>query len=213
MKLPYLFIMLLSCQTFPARSSDSVFKDLEVTVDGFAFEGIGVLPMQESFEMEAHGRHHPEQIQVSTCNRAEPPFYLTWRKKRLRWAFLPNLVEEADCILKIAFLDASEHSQYAAFIFENPIDKLPARADCNGRILMTQGTTFCQSMLGTTQMISFPEQAIPVVDGCDMPLDADGDRMQWLYTAKQGFCTYIFKTAAGTSHRLVNFGYTSFSNP
>ncbi len=204
-----LLLLLASCQSYPAKAD--VYKDLDVKVDGLPYVGVGVLQVQESYYIEAHSRHHPEEINVTTCNRAEPPFYLGMFKKTLRWTYTPNLAEDSDCMLKIAFLDNKGNSQFAALVIANPMDTLPARTDCNGKVDDSDGTSFCQSMVGTNQLITFQAPALPSSD-CSLPVD-EGDKLGWRYQAKEGICTYIFKTRDGQTHRLVNFGYTSFPNP
>ncbi len=206
------FILLFSCQSVPSRSEPLTFKDLEILVDGVPLMGIGVLPTKETYYIEAHSRHHPQEVDVTTCNRAVPPFYLGRFKKTLRWQFTPTQVEDGDCIIKISFLDAKDRSQFAAMILANPLDSLVGKTECNGQVLETNGTTFCQSMAGTNQQISFSAQALPVSE-CELPKNESGDRLAWKYSAKEGYCTYIFKTKDGKSHRLVNFGFTGFPNP
>lgn len=223
-----LFLLLNACAISPVNTSapaapPAVNKfDMYGTINGEAFNGVGVIPAATSYDMVISSRSDINMLTVQTCHRnflADDVITQGWIKKNktyeYKWTPAPGIEDDGSCIIRIGSYNKSVGgtNAWAVIDIQTPDMTLPAMNECDGVQTQTQGVSMCQTLKGLIERLTF---AVPVkIDtaaipaGCAGTLSANG--MVWEYQMGQGECVVIFDTieAPHVMHRHTTEGYNN----
>lgn len=198
--------------------------DLNVSINGAEFIGVGVVPHEPKYEVQVTTEDSIDRIQWRTCNRQE----VVDRKPKGFWSnifggnsgdsfnFTFDPVDKLEdlraCPLKIEVL--TQRKTRVGFAL---IDFTDSRAEfsiktlikCNGAALSARGVGVCQSAGGLMQEIRFDRPVIPGSPdpGCEKMISEDVNRQVYRFQISTGQCLYLFGGQDGSRFRLTTVGY------
>ena len=203
----------------------AIYKfDLPVFIEssGFWTDGFAVLPKTKAVSLVIESQASIDLLTIDTCHRSEAfPAALTagWLspKKKLKYVYTPNQVEQGFCTLRIGTYTKSESPTNvvarAFFDFSDPDPKvsLPARNLCSGKDEATLGVSVCQARAGLIQVLSFPVEVKLAKEGLPdrCSLSPPPDQRSWTYRISRDECTYRFMEVSSPHrvHRHSTVGY------
>ena len=200
---------------------NAVYKyDMHGTINGAAFDGVGVIPRADLYDVKIQSRVDVDLLTITSCHRdfsVESAISQGWfsTKRGYEYAFAPvkDLEDRGSCLLRFGAYNQASASQNAWAIvdFEDPWTNMPAANRCNGETIPSNGVSICQSRAGLEQMLRFPEpmeidekaltaQCVP---------RASADKREWTYSIASGECVIAFQEIASPyrRHRLTTIGY------
>lgn len=181
--------------------------------------GVGVLPNDESYDLDVEHSSKLNFFAMNTCHRevtTENPDR-GFRKKNGNYSlnYKPTLEKGKACPLYLAAYNKKGRHGWGTFAFESPKYALPAVMECNGDEINFQGVSICQSRYGTIQRIEFPEEVLPAepVDGpaqrknpCPKLATKDNKVFEFIMPRRECFYGFIGKESL-KEHKLYTVGY------
>lgn len=222
-------LSMVGCQTplsGPAQdaltrvSSGAVYKyDITGSVNGSAFDGVGVIPYSADYKMDIVSKVEVDLLTVTSCHRdfsVESAIKLGWfqSKKGYSYDYNPSIGIEnsGSCLVRIGAYNRDKgQNAWGIIDFETPEATLPATNYCNGASIKANGVSICQSKTGLIQRIVFD---VPVTTA-QVSLDSkchmtSKDQMTWEYQLPAGECVIAFRELAAPNriHRHTTVAYT-----
>jgi hypothetical protein len=212
--------------TLPSYSGPSPniqFKyDLHGTINGYPFEGVGVVPVADQYEVKVESNVDVDLMTITTCHRDwsdqdQPIETGGWFKPNRGFTFtfspVHGIEDYGTCLLRIgAYNKNGDPQAWATIDFITPDANLPSTNKCDGSVGKTHGSSMCQSKAGLDEEIDFD---VPVMMSdktrpeCQMRGSPDGK--VWEYTLPNSECVDYFVEIAPPHrwHRHTFFGYKS----
>ena len=188
-------------------------RDIQISVGDMDFDGVAVLPAQDSYEFTFRLPGKASFISVRNCHRdwsAQEAWSSMWNSKKVEYVFKPTIDEKISCPVVVESFDlADENHSWGYIDFEDPKYTLTAALQCNGFMSTPTGVSVCQGRSNTIQFITFPETAQPSKDSKCFDKIKTVDNSHFEVTVQEGFCPIVFKSASGKMHRLTIVGYSS----
>lgn len=220
-------LVLLSCNSAPApqqQVSTEKFYKRDMIVNGY--EGVVVLPKQESYDFHVEARGDLDLFVMKTLSKAETKeraWNVTqtvknglfgWGTKKIdkprevTFTYKPSAIElSRNSVVELGGYAVSEgrHS-WALIAFEDPETyALQASISCNGRDYTANGVSVCQSNENLFQSIKFAS-AVEIAGTSQCGITGQGD-----YRIQKGRCVVIFKEkSTGKLHKHITVGYDAF---
>ncbi len=210
----------LSSSVVQALKSDDVYKyDISGEVNGKPFDGVGVIPYSDNYNMKIISKVNVDMLTITSCHRdisVESAIQLGWfdNGRGYTYQFEPGPLEnQGSCLVKFGAYNKSTQGQnsWGILDFETPEATLPATNVCNGIVSQTNGVSICQSKAGLIQSLVFPVPVKVAKDkmqvGCEI---ASTDNVAWEYSISKGECVWAFVEMGGTHrlHRATSVGYS-----
>jgi hypothetical protein len=208
--------LLLGCATVsqPLDSRKAYRRDLPFEHAGRKFDGVGVLPRANSYDLSLKPQSDLDVLLLKSCHREIVVEKASggglFGKKSFSFQYAPvRYIEDTGiCPMKIEALESGTNQYSGALIdFEGPGFTLPYRLYCNGSYASVNGVGICQARSGTNQVLAFDEPvrfAPPQPERCALPKLIDG---HYELAIVSGECAYMFDTKAGKIGRLTTSGY------
>jgi hypothetical protein len=235
-------ILLSSCSTltgflFPnSEDKDAGIewrKDMMIDIDGKIYRGVAVVPKKNIYSLKIYpSEDRIDRLQWRTCHRedfvdkAVKHGFWPWSKKQVYFAmsFTPRRIElERSCPLMIEGL-AEKHKSlsFGMVIFPDsrPWVSIPAKVECNGRVIPRDGTSECQGAVSTIHKIHFDGEMFEddrANEKCP-PFKKVRPNIFEFFMPKD-LCVYYFisrqKDANGKHkrHKLMTYGYERIPPP
>lgn len=200
-----LFIFFLNgCSTLSTISGPStgaIYKnDILGTINGVAFNGVGVIPASPQYDMKITSRVDVDLLTIKSCHRdfsVESAIKLGWFESKRSYEYIynpmPNIEDLGSCLVHIgSYSQASGQNAWGVVDFETPDADLPAENICDGADKMTNGVSICQAQAGLIQEIVFKtpvKQSGKLDPKCQM---TSGDGLRWQYHMPLGECVIAF---------------------
>lgn len=188
--------------------------DVEITVDGKAFDGMAVTTSGAK-PITIKSKARMDLLLISSCHREFSEEKVDWESswfglggksaRKYTYNFVPTEIEkESFCPI---YIQAFARNGIAAwgFVAFRTTENLPAKTECNGRVVQYAGISVCQSRKGFEQGISFDRPVRAIGDEL-CKIKAVSDREFRVRTTAMGFCKATF-TDGKDRHRLVLLGY------
>lgn len=222
-------LFICGCASIPSQpASDAlsaaqkgvVYKyDMTGTVNGTQFDGVGVIPYAEKYNMQFVSRVDVDLISISSCHRdwtAESVAKLGWfqSKKGYSYEYDPSLgiENQGSCLVRIGAYNRDKGQNVWGIIdFENPSRTLPATSYCNGNVQQFSGVSICQSKVGLIQRLVFDSPVIQDTKALDPKCQMNSkDQKVWEYQLPVGECVIEFKETVPPYrlHRHSTVAYT-----
>lgn len=210
--LPWLlFVFLGGClglgQTQLLKPEEIYKRDMEITVNGMKFYGVGVVPPASKYEIQIKTQGKLDLFILKNCHRE---WTESNHQKEVKYTYVPNTEIETKDACPMMFVglekEKGRHS-WGMIEFEKSDATLESSLACNGVLSKGRGVSVCQSHAGLVQRISFaaPMKVTPD-ERCNIPISADGK--MWEFPIVVGECVYEFLEPVSSKwHRLVTFGY------
>jgi len=200
-------------------------RDMIVTVNGKIFEGFAAVPKAEKYDIHVEARGDLDMFIMTSCHKEEQKErawnvkktirsgLFGWGRKKIdlkrevSFSYYPNSLErDGDCPMELGGYE-NRHGRHSwAFIdFESEKYKLPAKINCNGRVIESNGTTVCQSRNGLIQDIEFSEEAT-LADNNDCKI-ASKKSKRFEFAMPEGKCVLVFASKDLKFHKLTLLGY------
>lgn len=219
-------LTIVSCATTSVmdaqKAADETYmKNMKVVVNDIEYPGIGVLPLEKTYEITIYPKEKADRIIVQNCHRE-----LVFDKPKQGWfnkkfTFYINILEDAEtnklCQIEIASLNEKIKNSFAFFEIQDarPEITLPALLKCSGQQVFNKGVSICQSAEGLEQIIAFSEKVVneDVQEECNKPQSQDG--IKWTFIPNKNKCSYYFvartkaKNGKRLAHRLTSIGYST----
>lgn len=206
-------------ESTPQNQSADFRYDLYGTVNGAAFNGVGVVPFSKTYSMNIISKVDVDLLRITSCHRdfsAESAIKLGWfdSKRGYNYVFNPSagIEDVGSCLVRIgAYNKDKGQNAWGILDFESPDRTFPAQNLCDGKAAGSNGVSICQSKAGLIEKIVFPLPAIQsakVDPKCVMKKPADG--MTWEYVLQPGECVMEFMELAAPNrlHRHTTIGYS-----
>lgn len=226
------FLLLFGCassQQAITRTPLWVYKpDIEITVDGKTFEGMGVTKMDGHKVIKIRSKARMDMLKISSCHREftveKVDYSEGWfgiggsSAKTFTYEFDATQIEKEDfCPLYIEALEKSgergDQSVIAAwgYLAFRTGEALPSKMDCNGIAWTFAGVSVCASRAGFEQAIRFDRPVtFKANNACRVSIKSDREfRVRTDVSQPDkgvGFCLMTFKDGKDT-HRLVLHGW------
>jgi hypothetical protein len=217
--------LLLGCATAdpgPVPKDGVVYLyDLKGTVNGTAFDGVGVVPYSQTYDIKIESKVDVDLLEINSCGRnfhQESAITSGWFKPRRAFEYVyqpdPTIENYGSCLVRFrAYNKAQGQNAWGIVDFETPDAALPAAVFCNGSTRKSNGVSICQSKAGVIQKISFQvavRQAPAALDPRCRMTSVDG--MSWEYAMPSGECVMAFMEVGGTHrvHRHTTVAYTDY---
>lgn len=206
MKLFLLLLLFAGCSTVvPKMDVNTVYKkDVNFTVNGKKFKGVGVVPRAVNYEISIeYPQGKIDLLSISNCHR---DIQASSEGTKANLTFIPNDIEK-DCPLDIGVYDEKGRHGWGYLFFEREDAILPAKLLCNGETIIARGVSACQSKIGTVQKIIFgyPVRGVSS-EGCQFKQNGQ----EFEYEVVKNFCYYAFSDDHGNIHNHSIFGYETF---
>ena len=206
-------LSLLGCSSNPQKLDPNLFyrRDISLKINNKDYEGVAVAPVAARYIIEIRPKATMDLVLITSCHREYSgeklsPGWFGTNKFVYEYIPIPGLEDGPSCELRINVYEKSKgrHS-WALIVMEHPEHTLPARLSCNGEIIISNGTSVCQSKKGLYQSIAFDEPVIFSPDpGCELPKLVD-NRIE--FPINGGECVTLFKGSSNRYHKLVTIGY------
>jgi hypothetical protein len=203
--------------------------DLQGSINGVPFEGIGVIPRSPSYRIRIQSRQDVDLLISTSCHREVPAWSVIkkgWFEDRRGYEFTyepaPGIEDEGSCLMRLGTYNGSVQgvNAHAIIDFGTTAEQLSARNICNGASGRTGGVSMCQSKAGLVQRLEFdgPTRSVTPPKGTE-PL-FHGEKVctgKWLsqrlfeYEIQAGECVVAFMEEAQPHriHRHTVVGYTT----
>lgn len=219
-----IFLLTPSCAPMPVQTLDQnkfYKRDMKLTVDGIAREGVLVAPRaaSHSFDIEARGKL--DLFTMESCHRevsiedaGDKGWFADRRHSHVDYRPVPGMEDTGSCVVRFGGYEQSggRHS-WAIIDFEDAETTLPAQMKCNGENYGSNGVTICQSKQGLLQQIQFPTPVVVTpTAACPLPPAADGKTFLFPMPARECVFNFLEVVRPGTparQHRLTTIGYES----
>lgn len=203
-----------------AVQKGAVYKyDLSGTVNGVAFDGVGVIPFAQSYSMSIVSKVNVDLLTVTSCGRdfsVESAVKLGWfqSQKGYTYNYIPDdtIENKGSCLVRMGTYNRDKgQNSWGIIDFETPETILPAVNYCNGITSSTNGVSICQSKIGLIQRLVFtvPVQTAKnsINPNCQM---TSKDGLSWEYVLPAGECVLEFQEVAAPHrrHRHTTIAYT-----
>ena len=205
-----LFLFLFSC----SRTSDIIKvkrnykKDLIFSVNGSSFVGVGVPPLSKSYLIEIETPFKLNFVKIESCHR-EIVLRNAYHKKRIiknrkkfQFHYKPIGIEK-ECIVFISALNENGKGKFGQIAFQTKNYNIKAKNFCNGKEIISNGVSLCQSKKGLVQMIEFDED-LEVRSTC--PIMSFKGKKSFKYEPESGDCVFLFM-GRDRVHKLISYGY------
>ena len=190
--------------------------DVKIHMDGVIYDGWGVLPFKNQYELVIESPGEIDLIKISTCARAVviEPDDPGWFKsgKKLKYTYRPqrNLERTGSCPMLIEVYEYGKKARHAHgfFDFDHGDQDLKADVVCNAEI-QTGNVTMCVTNEGIQTMLVFGHQVEVKASRpeCELP-PPSGSKMMWKFETTARECQYVFKEINGTRfHKHISIGY------
>jgi hypothetical protein len=195
--------------------------DIELTVDGKKFEGMGVTTIEGPKSIKLKSKARFDLLRISSCHREMTQEKVDWKEawfgmggesaQAYTYQYEPLPVEqEKFCPLYFEAYEKRNGSLdgvvaawgYLAF---RTNEFLPAKTECNGTRWTFKGISVCQTRAGLEQTIAF-EKPITKYFSNELCEIRDIDEKSFRVRGGKGFCQATF-TDGVSRHRLVLLGY------
>lgn len=208
----------LSGTTTPPPAPNVTYKfDIKGTVNGVAFDGVGVVPYSTDYQMNIVSRVDVDMLLINSCHRSiqfPSAIELGWfdKKRGFAYDFQPNEMENnGSCLVKISSLnkDSNTENAWAILDFQTPESTLPSTQQCNGDYSSSTGVSICQSKTGLVESIKF---TVPVEMASSAPCPfTTKDNYSWKYQIADGVCVVDFHEIASPhrKHRHTSVGFNA----
>ncbi len=183
--------------------------ELQVTVDGKAFEGMAVTKLTGPITIHVESKFGLDRLQFTSCGRQDVVRDIggSWfgKSKKYDYLYTPDKKElEGKCALYIEAFNKSSLAAWAYIAFRSDED-LPSRTHCNGVDWSFAGFSVCQTRAGLDQAIAFQ---VPIIDteadpGCHLKRV---DEKNFDLRPDMGMCVATFYDGAHW-HSLNLIGY------
>lgn len=217
--------LLIGCSTIdvgPSPKDGVVYLyDLKGTVNGSAFDGVGVIPYAQVYDIKIESQVDVDLLEINSCGRnfhQESAITSGWFKPRRAFEYVyqpdPTIENYGSCLVRFrAYNKAQGQNAWGIVDFETPDASLPSQMFCNGSTSQTNGVSICQSKAGVIQKITFPvavKQALATLDPQCKMTSTDG--ISWEYAMPIGECVMAFVEAGGSHrfHRHTTVAYTDY---
>lgn len=216
-------LSIISCANAPTvqgPADGAIYKnDIKGTINGAPFDGVGVVPYSQSYDMKIVSRVDVDLLTVKSCHRdfsVESAIQLGWfqSKRGYEYQYVPvqGIEDFGSCLVHIgAYNKADGQNAWGVIDFETPGETLQAENQCNGSSQQTNGVSICQSEVGLIQELIFqtPVRMSTKVDPkCLITPPPDG--LRWQYHVPSGECVMAFGeiNPPYRIHRHTSEGYT-----
>ena len=197
-------------------------RDMIIEMDGIKGEGVVVLPVRTSYNINVKARGRLDMLIFETCHRVIERQNAWTKKKRRIWGqkknetsipYNPNPGMENgmfSCPVRIGGYDINGQHSWAFIDFMDPKNKLNGYVRCAGQNRNTEGVDVCQAKAGTIQALEFQVPVFTSEKGNCGALQSK-NRRHFRFVMKKGECVYRFKEdgPAGREFRLTTIGYES----
>ena len=206
-------------------NAEKVYKrDMLVTVNGKSFEGFATVPKAQKYEIHVEARGDLDMFLMTSCHK-EAQKEKAWNvkkkvksglfgwgskkislKREVKFTYHPNSLEsDGDCPMELGGYE-NRHGRHSwAFIdFESEKYTFPAKINCNGMAIKSNGTSVCQSRNGLIQDITFDEDVL-LADNNDCGLTSRRGK-KFEFSMPKGKCVLVFGHKNGF-HKLTLLGY------
>jgi hypothetical protein len=195
--------------------------DIEISVDGRAFEGMGVTILNGPKRIVLKSKARFDLLRISSCHRE-----MTFEKIDYREGWFGMGGESArEFVFDYSPLDV-EKEEFCPLYFEayekrtgsldgvvaawgmlifRTTEFLPSRTECNGTGWSFKGISACQTRAGLEQTISFERKITRHISNPLCQIEPKSDR-SFRVRGGKGFCYATF-TDGKEKHRLVLLGY------
>lgn len=191
-------------------------KDLNITINGRPYEGIGVLEKQKDLIIRIESRVDINMINIETCHRDVTIFDIidtSWIKPKQTYEYKLILdeveMEKPDCSINIFTYNKTneDNNADAFFTFNHYQFTVPAQVLCNGSELEFSGSSVCNAKVSKPQRIKFKNPM--VFDKSEMSCPVrDLNTMSFDVEARLGNCTVVFMDMTnGKKHKFTLIGY------
>lgn len=218
------FTLLFACNNTPVSQqsmSTEKFYKRDMIINGY--EGVVVLPKQESYDFHVEARGDLDLFVMKTVSKEETKeraWNVTqtvknglfgWGTKKIdkprevTFSYRPSAIElSRNSIVELGgYAVANGRHSWAFIAFEDPDTyALQATISCNGRDYVANGVSICQSHEQLFQSIKF-SSAVEIAGTSQCGITGQGD-----YRIQKGRCVVIFKEkATGKLHKHITVGY------
>lgn len=196
--------------SLPSASPNVAYKyDIKGTVNGVPFDGVGVIPYAQNYDMKIVSRVDVDLLTIGSCHRdidVESAIQLGWfdSKRGYNYKFIPNSIESSNsCLVRFGAYNQANSVQnsWGIIDFETPDRTLPAINVCNALTVNSNGVSICQSRIGLIQQIVFPVQVRQDPNISPACKFSTSDNLTWQYKMPSGECVIEFQEL-GEAHRL-----------
>jgi hypothetical protein len=188
--------------------------DIEITVDGVKFEGMGVTLLEGPKRITLKSKARFDLLTISSCHRNFTQERIDYKSGwfgtggqsagTYTFDYAPTEVEkDGYCPLYIQAFDKNGTAAWGYLAFRTN-EFLPARMECNGRGWSFKGISVCQSRHGFEQALTF-DRPVKYEASELCKIQAKSDK-SFRARAEKGFCYATF-TDGKERHRLVLLGY------
>lgn len=221
----FILVCLPSCGSLgPKELGDYYYKrDMLITVDGFAYEGVAVLPEKPvgSYKFTIEPRKQVDLFTVSTCAKIQSKEE-AWKgvftkidtgfwdriisdKKKISFEYSRSDLERSIgfCRMFLEGLNKDDGLHSWGYIdFQDNKTILPAYVSCNDKTYKSQGVSACQLRADMWMAITFEENT-KMNSTCND--SGEGKRFEFQIHPKE--CIYRFVGESKRIHRLVTLGW------
>lgn len=207
----------------PASIAPTINKlDMYGTINGYAFEGVGVVPAAKNYDMRIQSDADINLLTVATCHRnfsvedaIKTGWFETNRGFEYQWTPAPGIEDTGSCLMRIGSYNKSVGGQNAWAIVDLCTNDmvLPALNECDGAQGQSHGCSICQTKNGLIERLVFDTpvkvELKDLTPNCTGTLSADGKT--WEYVMGLGECVQIFAEIAKPHrmHRHTTEGYNN----
>lgn len=224
-----LLLLTAGCMTGPSQpASDAlsaaqkgaVYKyDMTGTVNGTPFDGIGVIPYADKYQIQLVSRVDVDLLTITSCHRdfaAESVIDVNWfhSKRGYNYAYEPSagIENSGSCLVRIGTYNRDKgQNSWGIIDFETPESTLPATNYCNGSTQQTNGVSICQSKVGLVQRITFDVPVRTAASALEPKCHfISQDQKTWEYELPAGECVISFHEIDPPyrTHRHSTIAYT-----
>lgn len=209
-----LLFSITGCTTTPGPAAEKqlIKYDMKAKVNGTTFDGVGVVPVADSYDMYIEAREDVDLLTVDSCHRSfsvESAITLDWfeSKRGYHYRYDPSrgIEDQGSCLVRIGAYNKSPGGQnaWALLDFATPEAALPAAILCDGARSTTGGVSICQTREGLLQRVVF-DTPVHLADAAletACKVMQSKDQTTWEYAAPLGECVFAFQETGG-QHRL-----------
>jgi len=228
-----LMLLLSGCSSLAQEpnqklSNEKFYKrDMIITVNGLVYEGTGVVPRAEKYDLRIEARGNLDLFTMATCHKEETKEkawntqtvvkggLFGWGKKTIDvkeaitflYVPVPGMEDDGDCPMELGGYEKLQGRHSWGFLeFEGPRYTLPATLKCNGRVINVNGVGVCQAREGLLQKIEFGEIVKPASAAANCGFSGEKDKYE--FSLAKGRCVAVFKgLTSNKMHKIVTLGY------
>lgn len=184
--------------------------ELQLTVDGVKFDGMGATLMRPGeMIIDVESKFGLDRVQVTTCSRQDvfrdvDPDWFGGVGKVLHYHFIPDKQElSGQCPIYFEAFNKAGLAAWGFLVFRTD-EALLAHVGCNGLMEKFAGASACQTLAGLKQTVSFDA---PIKDYEAEPICGaeKADDLNFNFRPGSGICRATFYD--GRWHSLIMFGY------